>query len=156
MGNDPISTAIDAIADNRTYYNCPRCHRRVYAYGAFVGNVCLDCPGTVLSAVGNTTSMATCGITKPVATVISQIAPAVTKTITIIPDAVVSTSIPGCKAKHSAATLVWSISKGSVSRYNGFDENEDIRRIATRSMGIFTGPLTNTGVDHWWMLIQTD
>eukprot|EP01083_Nonionella_stella_P281898 959418_1 len=21
---------------------------------------------------------------------------------------------------------------------------------------IFTGPLTNTGVDHWWMLIQTD
>lgn len=152
MGNNPVTTAVDAITDNRTYYNCPRCNRRVYAYGSFVGNVCLKCPGTVLSAVGNSTSMVTFGATEPVATVISHIAPSATKLVTNV---TLVDAATGRKAKHSAAKLVWSISKGSESNY-GIDKSDTIRSIATRSVGIFSGVVTNSGVDHWWMLIETE
>ena len=37
------STISDAIADKKTYYNCPRCNARVWAYGQYVGRACLNC-----------------------------------------------------------------------------------------------------------------
>lgn len=46
MGN-----TVDILTDNRTYYNCPGCGQRVWAYGSWVGNRCWDCPGTLFDGV---------------------------------------------------------------------------------------------------------
>ena len=51
MGN----TIVDAVTDNKTYYDCPGCGEEVWAYGTFVGTRCLNCPGTLISAVTNAT-----------------------------------------------------------------------------------------------------
>eukprot|EP01084_Bolivina_argentea_P083925 151916_1 len=40
-----MGTVADTVTDNRTYYNCPVCRRRVWAYGDFVGTQCIGCPG---------------------------------------------------------------------------------------------------------------
>ena len=45
-----VQTAVAAVTDTRTYYNCPRCGKRVWAYGVFAGNVCLRCEGTLRDA----------------------------------------------------------------------------------------------------------
>eukprot|EP00486_Rosalina_sp_Unknown_P011015 CAMPEP_0201592410 /NCGR_PEP_ID=MMETSP0190_2-20130828/190318_1 /ASSEMBLY_ACC=CAM_ASM_000263 /TAXON_ID=37353 /ORGANISM="Rosalina sp." /LENGTH=144 /DNA_ID=CAMNT_0048051177 /DNA_START=34 /DNA_END=468 /DNA_ORIENTATION=+ len=142
MGNNPITTIADAVTDNRTYYNCPRCNRRVYAYGSFVGNVCLDCPGTVLSSIGNTASMVTFGAAEPAAQLISEVAPNVTKlatTVTLID------AVSGTRAKYRGSK-VWTISKGSVSNGLGDRKKENIIAVSTRSVGIRTGIADNTGV----------
>ncbi|ETO35371.1 hypothetical protein RFI_01692 [Reticulomyxa filosa] len=34
-----IETVTDVVTDNKTYYNCPRCKREVWAYGSYVGNI---------------------------------------------------------------------------------------------------------------------
>mmetsp|Transcript_27603 Transcript_27603/g.24446 ORF Transcript_27603/g.24446 Transcript_27603/m.24446 type:complete len:245 (+) Transcript_27603:53-787(+) len=152
MGNNPITTIADAVTDNRTYYNCPRCNRRVYAYGSFVGNVCLDCPGTVLSSIGNTASMVTFGAAEPAAQLISEVAPNVTKlatTVTLID------AVSGTRAKYRGSK-VWTISKGSVSNGLGDRKKENIIAVSTRSVGIRAGIADNTGVDHWWMVIETN
>jgi len=58
-----IETVVDAVTDNRTYYNCPKCNREVWAYGSYVGNVCLDCPGTLSHGVVKTVDNVTFGLT---------------------------------------------------------------------------------------------
>jgi len=58
-----IETVVDVVTDNRTYYNCPKCNREVWAYGSYVGNVCLDCPGTLSHGVVKTVDNVTFGLT---------------------------------------------------------------------------------------------
>ena len=57
-----IETIVDVVTDNRTYYNCPGCGRRVWAYGSFVGNLCWKCPGTLAHAAINSTALVDGGI----------------------------------------------------------------------------------------------
>lgn len=61
-----FETIADIVTDNRTYYNCPKCGRRVWAYGSFVGNVCWDCDGTLGHALVKTADLATFGLTSTV------------------------------------------------------------------------------------------
>lgn len=61
-----VETIVDAVTDNRTYYNCPSCGRRVWAYGSFVGNVCWNCPGTLAHAAVKTTDLVTAGMTSTI------------------------------------------------------------------------------------------
>eukprot|EP00483_Globobulimina_turgida_P002239 UN02241 len=150
MGNNPISTVVDLVNDDRTYYNCPRCKRRVWAYGSFVGNVCENCPGTVLSAIGNTASMATFGLAEPAAVVISEIAPKIMS----IPEDVTALAIPEIRADYKA-TLVWSISKGSSGCLKSSYRSEKIIAVSSRSIGIRSGIADNTLPSHWWMIIET-
>eukprot|EP00486_Rosalina_sp_Unknown_P010143 CAMPEP_0201586750 /NCGR_PEP_ID=MMETSP0190_2-20130828/135828_1 /ASSEMBLY_ACC=CAM_ASM_000263 /TAXON_ID=37353 /ORGANISM="Rosalina sp." /LENGTH=144 /DNA_ID=CAMNT_0048035303 /DNA_START=74 /DNA_END=504 /DNA_ORIENTATION=+ len=83
MGNNPVSTVLDVVTDNKSYYDCPRCGREVWAYGSFKGNICLDCPGTVISSVGSTVNMITCDVadSEP-QQIMNFVAPEVTQTVT--------------------------------------------------------------------------
>ncbi|ETO35545.1 hypothetical protein RFI_01517 [Reticulomyxa filosa] len=37
-----VETVVDAITDNKIYYNCPKCGREVWAHGSYVGNIVLE------------------------------------------------------------------------------------------------------------------
>eukprot|EP01083_Nonionella_stella_P105407 303183_1 len=134
MGNEAISTAVDVVNDEKTYYNCPQCKRRVWAYGSFVGNVCNNCPGTVSSAIENTASM----VVEPVAQVINEIA--------------LKAKEIGAKYKGS---VVWCISKGSSGLLHKDYRSEKVISVSSKSIGIRSGILDNTLPSHWWMLIET-
>ena len=96
--------------------------------------------------------MVTFGVAEPVATVVSHVAPSLTKVVTTA----TLVDLAGKKAKHSAATLIWAISKGSASSYEEHDDSERITSIITQSVGIRSGIIDNSGADHWWMLMQTN
>eukprot|EP01084_Bolivina_argentea_P007258 13635_1 len=44
------TTLLNAVADNRTEYDCPVCGERVWAYGGMAGTQCLGCPGYNVAA----------------------------------------------------------------------------------------------------------
>jgi len=172
MGNNPISTVVDAVSDNRTYgnihYNCPRCGKRVWAYGSFAGNVCFDCPGTVVSAIGNTSSMATFGATQPVATLLNHTASEITQTakavvtapinvVKELPDMVndIDSVITGNRAERTN-NIIFKISPSDESDYlSDSYKNQKISRVTSKSCGILCGITNGSGVDHWWMNIRT-
>eukprot|EP00483_Globobulimina_turgida_P013142 UN13166 len=106
--------------------------------------------GTVLSAIGNTASMATFGLTEPAAVVISEIAPKIMS----IPEDVTALAIPEIRADYKA-TLVWSISKGSSGCLKSSYRSEKIIAVSSRSIGIRSGIADNTLPSHWWMIIET-
>ena len=58
-----VETVLDVATGNRTYYNCSKCGQEVWGYGSFVGNVCLNCPGTLRHATIKTIDLATFGTT---------------------------------------------------------------------------------------------
>eukprot|EP01083_Nonionella_stella_P105406 303182_1 len=148
-------TAASAITDDRTYYNCPRCKRRVYAYGAYVGNVCNDCPGTVLSAIGNSASMLTLGLAEPIAQTMHHVGPKIAS----IPTDIAALGVEEIRAEYSAS-CVWYISKGSSiieadsNKFNSY-RSEKIIYVSSRSVGIRSGLVDNTLPSHWWMIIET-
>ena len=39
----------------KVYYDCPECGDRVWAFPAYVGNRCWDCPGTIIHGIVKTT-----------------------------------------------------------------------------------------------------
>eukprot|EP01084_Bolivina_argentea_P162348 282553_1 len=146
-----VQTVHDVVTDTKKYYRCPRCNREVWAYGSFVGNVCLDCPGTVISAVGSTANMATFEATRPVSFLLSAAAPAIT-TIAKAPIDLIT----GDKAEFKGST-VWKISKGNVwNILSSKNNSEIIKSITTKSCGIRWGLVDNTIVEHWWMNIVTN
>merc|ERR1711972_439135 len=82
----------------------------------------------------------------------SHVAPSLTKAATMA----TFIDLAGTKAKHKAATLIWAISKGSASRYEEHNDSEKITSIITQSVGIRSGIIDNSGIDHWWMLMETN
>ena len=38
-----MGTIEDVMTDNKTYYNCPQCGRKKWAYGSYAGSKCLEC-----------------------------------------------------------------------------------------------------------------
>eukprot|EP00483_Globobulimina_turgida_P000717 UN00717 len=147
-----VLTVSDVVTNTKRYYNCPRCKRRVWAYGSFVGNVCLDCPGTVISAVGSTANMATFEATRGITTIANHtVVSPVTSLITTPIDL-----ITGDKAKFKGSS-VWRYSKGSVTdNLSSSNDAEIIKSITTKSCGILWGVVDSSIVSHWWMNIRTN
>eukprot|EP01083_Nonionella_stella_P110503 323376_1 len=154
-------TTVSTVTDHRTYYNCPRCNREVYAYGSFAGNICLDCPGTVVSSIGSTVSMAS-GTSIP-QKMVNCIASPVTQTVTGIGGIIGNVATlqfadngNGTKACYNG-TVIFEISKGSASNdalYASY-KSESIRSITSKSCGIAAAVANGSGIDHWWMNIET-
>ena len=38
-----MGTIADVVTNNKTYYNCPRCGSRKWAYGSYAGGTCWNC-----------------------------------------------------------------------------------------------------------------
>lgn len=156
-----VNTTVSAIADDRTYYKCPRCKREVYAYGSFAGNVCLDCPGTVLSGVGSTLGMVS-GHPAPqivlnsVASEATQIASGFGGVVANVATLQFSDGGNGTKADW-CGKVIFSISKGaSPSDSSSAYRSEKIQSIKTRSCGIFSALCDGTNIQHWWLNVDTD
>ena len=137
-----VETVAAVATNNRTYYNCPSCGRRVWAYGSYVGNVCWNCPGTIHSAVENTTNKAL----NPIEPLAKQLAK---------PNAV-----------YHGTRKVTSTPNNFKDETSALEYNDYIVSYRTRSSRILHGSISwicNAAgklgivdeVEHWWTEIKT-
>lgn len=142
-----VETVIDAATDNRTYYNCPRCGQRVWAYGSYVGNVCWNCPGTITSGLISTVDA-------------------------VHPVGAVTTPIKKNKlqidAKAHGTCKFWITPDGKSDKLTGNEESDYIKQYTTRSCRILHGSVSwlataaknvytdiDDAIEHWWLTIET-
>jgi len=153
------TTTVSAVTDSRTYYDCPRCGREVYAYGSFAGNVCLDCPGTVISSVGSTASMVTgTEIPQKIANSFASEATQVVTSVGGLVGNVATLQVTGGGNGTRAdwcGRIIYTISKGSSSDDAAEFKSERIESVTSKSVGIRVAVADGTGFDHWWMNIET-
>eukprot|EP01084_Bolivina_argentea_P144673 253769_1 len=174
-----VQTVADVVTDNKQYYNCPKCGSRVWAYGSYVGNVCMDCPGTFTSAIVHTTDNVTLGLT-------STLVDAVT-------DTRISYNCPRCNDEvwaygagvgkvcvdcrktsgklFSGADILNVNISGNTSSNSSKDITSDIvgsdkvKHVRVRSTTIFNKALStlngigqilnDQNIEHWWCEIET-
>lgn len=153
------TTTVSAVTDIRTYYDCPRCGREVYAYGSFAGNVCLDCPGTVVSSVGSAASMVTgIEVTQKIANSFASEATQVVTSVGGLVGNVATLHVSGGGNGTRAdwcEKIIYTISKGSSSDDAADFKSERIESVTSKSVGIRVAVADGTGFDHWWMNIET-
>ncbi|ETO35544.1 hypothetical protein RFI_01516 [Reticulomyxa filosa] len=66
------STVADTLTDTKRYYKCPKCNREVWAYGTFDGNICWECPGTLVQATAKVVDATTGNSTKAISSTLAD------------------------------------------------------------------------------------
>lgn len=131
IGDSITQTTSDLVTNTKRYYYCEGCGKEKWAYGSFKGTRCFECSGP-LAILDGTRKVVVNSTIKPI-------------------------------------TVDLFFKKGPRPRHlspRGLNKDTEIYRIKVKSVwichgliggvsSVFTGPLTNKAVTHWWVEIET-